>query len=189
MVVRTSLNVTLYVQPVLFCFFVLWTDKFLRSRSPCQISSNKYLKYGSESPIKQKDLWRKVETVNTRVKLPDVFGTQDSSQNHQQNFITVSIRKYLMARILESTEILMWHSKFGELLPSTKYAPDVLRSTARKWPYKRSPLLYTIFNRISTLASMIPILHRTTIGLFGWYEQPQSLSFYRYFVSGQYYEQ
>jgi len=69
-------------------FFVLWTEKLSKSRFPCQISSTNYLKYVAESPIKQKDLWRKVDTVNTRVRVRDVFGTQDSGQNQQQNLIT-----------------------------------------------------------------------------------------------------
>jgi hypothetical protein len=172
----------------LYCtfFVVLWTERFSKSRSPCQISSAKYLKHGSESPTTQKDAWHKVETVNTRVKLPNVFGTQDSGQNHHQNLIAVSIRKCLMTWILE---ILTTYSKCRELLPNTKYAPDVLRSAAKKWPHKRSSLIYTICNSISIFASMIPILYHMRKRLFGWYEQPQSISFYRYFVRGQYHEQ
>ena len=173
---------------VLFFFFLLWTDKLSKSRSPCQISSTKYLN-DADSPIKQKALWYKADTVSTSVRVLEVFGTQDAGQNHQQKLITVWIRKYFMARILENAEILMRYSNFRGLLPITKYAPDFLWSIPKQWPYKRFTLFHTIFNRFSILASMIPILYHMKIGLFSWYEQPQSLSFYRNFVSGQCYEQ
>jgi len=57
-------------------------------------------------PQNQEALWCKLYTVNTRVTVTDVFGTQDSGQNHRQNLITVWIRKYFRARILENAEIL-----------------------------------------------------------------------------------